>query len=137
MLSEDVATGMPWTKPHPRRLPTSNEYKENERIIKELESKINQLKQEIEDLEWERDKRRSFVAPFRRLPCDILCEIASHFVQERGSPQTLNQTCFSLREAVNGHKRLWSKIFLSIPLEDGAETQFYEDRFQVSCSYRQ
>lgn len=97
---------MPWTEPHPQRLPSSAEYLEAKRAIGELESKIAQLKQELRVLEWERDRRVSFIAPFHRLPIDILCEIASQYVQMRGSPAILGQVCHSLREAVNGHKAL-------------------------------
>ena len=69
---------MAWIDPNPSRIPTVVELSENKLRIKKLDDRIMQLTEELEKCRNERDGRRHFIAPFRRLPHELLCEIASH-----------------------------------------------------------
>jgi F-box-like len=81
------------TEPHSCRLPLAANPKE----------RIRQLEAHISDLKTESD-------PFRRLPLEILCEIAQYAIALGDSPLNLNQVCSSMRAAINGMKSLWANI---------------------------
>jgi hypothetical protein len=103
---------MAWKEPHPRRLPLPAEYLENKRLIKELDARIEKLRDELQVLETERNARLSFIAPFRGIPQELVGEIALQCVEIGESPQMLNQICANFREAVNNISNLWNKIYI-------------------------
>jgi hypothetical protein len=110
---------MQWTAPHPRRHPYPAEIQEGKRKIEELNPQIANLTNQIEELnklrlllEQERQNCQSFIAPFNRMPTEILCEIACHAVDQETSPLLLNQICAPMRDAVNGFKALWNHIYI-------------------------
>lgn len=104
---------MDWNQSHPRRIPSSEEMKDNKRIIAELDRKITSLQAELTALLRERERRASFLAPFRRLPTEILCEIVQYSRDAGVSLFVLNQINSTLREAVNGMSFLWNWLHLS------------------------
>ena len=118
-------SAMAWKEPYPRRLPHPEEYIENKRRIKELDAKIEKLRNELQVLETERNARLSFITPFHRLPQELLAEIALRCVRIGESPQMLNQICLNFREAVNNLSILWNKIYLH------ASGKTYDDPYRV------
>jgi hypothetical protein len=111
---------MEWHEPHPRRIATPAEVGENRRQIQALDDQIKAMtgknegpNQELLGLEQERANLQSFIAPYRRLPTELLGEIAWHCVQEGMKPSKLNQIDTAMRYAVNGFKALWSSIFVT------------------------
>jgi hypothetical protein len=144
---------MGWTAPHPRRRPDPAEIEEERRKIEELDQHIGNLADQIAELtqlrlaleqerlglEQERLNRQSFIAPFRRMPTEILCEIAGHAVRQ-GTPQLLlNQICSVMRDAVNGFKAFWNHIYItktSDYLLYEASCRDYPQR-NITCKNRQ
>jgi hypothetical protein len=111
---------MEWREPHPRRIATPAEVRENKRQIQALDDQIKEITgtnerptQEILQLQQERANRLSFIAPYRRLPTEVLAEIARYCVREGMKPSKLNQVDTAMRYAVNGFKAFWSSIFLT------------------------
>jgi hypothetical protein len=111
---------MAWREPHPRRIATPDEVQENKRQIQALDDQINAMiratdgsAQELLQLQQERANRLSFIAPYRRLPTEILSEIAWHCVHKGIKPSDLNQIDAAMRYAVNGFRALWSRIFVT------------------------
>lgn len=111
---------MGWTAPHPRRRPNPAEIEEGRRKIEELDRQIANAAEQIEEidqlkcaLQQERRNCQSFIAPFQRMPTEILCEIARHAVYELTPPMLLNQICSAMRDAVNGFKAFWKHINIS------------------------
>jgi hypothetical protein len=70
-----TTSAMTWKEPHPRRLPLPEEYIGNKGLIKELNVKIKKLRDELQVLKTERIVRVLFIAPFRRLPEELVSEI--------------------------------------------------------------
>jgi hypothetical protein len=108
-----------WKEPHPRRLPSTEEIQETRVVVEQLEDELSSLSREIEllqhkvsQLQKERAQRISFIAPFRRLPPEILAKIAQICIDAGDSPNTLNRVSSSMRLAVNGMKSLWGTIHL-------------------------
>ena len=123
---------MAWIDPNPSRIPTVVELYENKLRIKKLDDRIMQLTEELERCQDERDGRRRFIAPFRRLPHELLCEIASHGLDMGQSPLTLSHVCVSSRRALSGMKSLWTRIVLR---DRWSRFPRYQDKFQVSSQY--
>ncbi|KAG8761077.1 hypothetical protein FRC14_007858 [Serendipita sp. 396] len=108
-----------WAEPHPRRLPSLEETRQSKDHVSHLDTEIEELTSQIcalqlrvAQLEQERAQRISFIAPFRRLPEEILARIAELCIESGGSPTVLNRVCSSLRTAVNGMKELWGTIHI-------------------------
>lgn len=110
-----------WQEPHPQRLPSPGEIADNLVKIQEAKLRIKELTKQIRELERTRftaqcdhDNRVSFIAPFRRLPEEILHEIAAHCLEMKDGtkPWELNQVNKAMRTAVNGLKGLWSTIWI-------------------------
>jgi hypothetical protein len=111
---------MEWTAPHPPRRPYPAEIEEGRHKIEELDQQIAYLTNQTKEptrlrlhLEQERRNCESFIAPFRRMPTEILCEIAWHAVWQGTSRLVLNQICALMRDAVNGFKALWNYIYIT------------------------
>lgn len=110
---------MLWKESHPCRLPTPDELQDNRSKICDadvqitaLTSQINALQKLLEDIQRDRELRASFIAPFRRLPPEIIGEIALHCIHAGSpGPQILNQVSVSMRITINSTKALWSKIW--------------------------
>lgn len=108
-----------WVEPHPRRLPTSLEIEETHATVQQLDSEIDdlvvqisRLQDRVRQLKQERAQRLSFVAPFRRLPPELLVPIVELCINAGDPPTVLNSVCSSMRTAVNGMKRLWGTIHI-------------------------
>jgi hypothetical protein len=108
------------------------ELHENKLRIMILDDKITQLVEELERCRDERDGRRRFIAPFRRLPHELLCEIALHGLEMGQSPLTLSHVCVASREALSGMKSLWTKIILCVRW---SRLQQFDSKYQVSSQY--
>jgi hypothetical protein len=80
--------------------------------IDEMVSMTEESKQKLLQLRQERANRVSFIAAYRRLPTEILCEIAWHCLQIGMQPYILNQVDTAMRYAVNGFKALWARIYI-------------------------
>jgi len=79
--------------------------------INEMISMAEDLTQKLLQLQQERANRLSFIATYRRLPIEILCEIAWHCLQIGMQPSVLNRVDTAMRYAVNGFKALWARIY--------------------------
>lgn len=128
---------MTWKEPHPKRLPLPEEIKENKTRVEELISQVAIINRNIDklfkrrsQLQREISERRSFLAAFRRLPPEILSEIALRCVEGGGSPSQLNQICTSMRDAVNGTKSLWAKMYLACRKADISSPDYRVRRHQ-------
>lgn len=97
---------------HPTRLPSLEESALARQKIVWLNAQIFYLRNLLANLEHERDNCRSFIAPIRRLPPELLCQIAEHYDQLGGCVQLLSTVSSSFRCALVGIKRLWRKIIL-------------------------
>jgi len=111
---------MEWTAPHPRRCPYPAEIEEARRKTEELDLQIANITNQINELtkiqlslERERSNYQSFIAPFNRMPTEIICEIARHAVRQSTSPLALSRICGHMRDAVMGFKALWNHIFVT------------------------
>jgi hypothetical protein len=107
------AFNMEWAPLHPRRLPTAWEIQENRGKIRELDTNIADLKEQLEKLQADRNVRASFISSFRRLPAEILCEIIVNALNMGQSLARLSEVCASMRSAIIGMKQLWTNITLS------------------------
>jgi hypothetical protein len=113
---------MSWCEPHPRRNATAAEVEQNSRKIRALDQNIEAQEDNHDaihkriELPEEQANRQSFIAPFYRLPTEILCEIALHCVNGGMKPTDLNQINAAMRSAVNGYKALWASIYFASKL---------------------
>ena len=80
--------------------------------IDEMVSMTEKLTQKRLQLRQEQTNRLSFIATYRRLPAEILCEIAWHCLQIGMQPSVLNRVDMAMRHAVNGFKALWATIYI-------------------------
>lgn len=110
---------MTWEEPHPRYLPSAEETKVIETDIRHLDEEILKLTRQIDDLvdlrsdlQRQRSLKLAFIASFRRLPGEILAEIALQCIELGESPFRLTHICASMRDAVIGIKPIWSTIHL-------------------------
>lgn len=113
-----------WREPHPRRAPTLDEIREYKQEVLDLNKRLESMVGDTDnsarlrlELERERANLQSFIAPFNRLPTEILSEIARYGVRLRISRFTLSQISSSMRDAVIGFKTLWSTIVVTSPAE--------------------
>jgi hypothetical protein len=115
---------MVWVEPHPTRLPSPEEIAEGRTIIRDVDLKIAALSSQIDGLErlksnlqTIRDNQASFIASFRRLPPEILEEIALCYIdaQELRGVGVLDQVCSSLRAVVLRMKWIWQTIRIVEP----------------------
>jgi hypothetical protein len=115
---------MVWIEPHPTRLPSLAEIAESRAIIRDADLKIVALTNQIASLEklrsnlqTTRDNQASFIAPFRRLPPELLEEIALYYIgeQESRGAGVIDQVCSSLREVVLRMKWIWQTIRIVDP----------------------
>ena len=112
---------MVWVEPHPTRLPSPEEITEGRAIIRDADLKIAAFSSQIDGLErlrsnlkTIRDNQASFLAPFRRLPPELLKEIALYHIdtQEFRGVGALDQVCSSLRAVVLRMKWIWERIHI-------------------------
>jgi hypothetical protein len=110
---------MVWIEPHPMRVPSPQEIAQGRAIIRDADLKIAALSDQIENLErlrsnlqTVRDNQASFIATFRRLPPELLEEIAQCYIKKLEPHGTggLEQVCSSLRAVVLGMKWIWQTI---------------------------
>ncbi|CAG8730828.1 15214_t:CDS:1, partial [Acaulospora colombiana] len=106
---------MNWVEPHPKRLPTPNEILRIKDEVALLDFEIASLYTYLRELERDRDNKASFVAPIRRIPPEILGDIAMACLQVGIPPYILSQVSSLMRDAVNGMKKLWSSIHYFVP----------------------
>jgi hypothetical protein len=105
--------------PHPRRLPDEVEVRHCKAIITEidkdidaLELQMEKLNERLQDLKRKRANHVSFLAPFRRLPAEILCKIGVLCLHNEDSITTITSIHSSLRYAMIGMPSLWRYIRL-------------------------
>jgi hypothetical protein len=122
-----------WTEPHPRRLPSALEIEETHATVLQLDAEISHLQSQISllrdrvhKLEVERSQRVSFVAPFRRLPPEILVRIVELCINAGDPASILNSVSSSMRNAVNGMKVLWGTIHI-VPYKLGPKQREQEN----------
>jgi hypothetical protein len=106
--------------PHPRECPSLSDIQLSRAIIKNLERKIQLLQKKgnkryirIQDLYVKRANYLSYIAPFRRLPVEILSEIVYFSLSNSVELLTLTQICGRLRDVIINMALLWSHIHLS------------------------
>jgi hypothetical protein len=106
--------------PHPRKLPTDAEVHQCKTIIAEIgrgirdiEAEIENLKRRIGKLNRKRSNYNSYIAPFRRLPIEILGEIAILCTTNGDSITKMTSIHSSLRDAIIGMPSLWRYICLT------------------------
>jgi hypothetical protein len=118
---QEPVSKMVWKEPHPTRLPSPAEIAESRAIIQDADLKIAALTSQIEsleklrfDLQTIRDNQASFISNFRRLPPELLQEIALYYIDEMDPYRVgvLDQVCSSLREVVLRMKWLWQTIHI-------------------------
>ena len=80
--------------------------------IGEMVSMAEESTQNLLQLRQDRANRLSFIATYRRLPTEILCEIAWHCLQIGMQPSVLNRVDTAMRYAVNGFKAIWASIYI-------------------------
>jgi hypothetical protein len=106
------------------RVPSPQEIAQGRAIIRDADLKIAALSDQIENLErlrsnlqTVRDNQASFIATFRRLPPELLEEIALYYIDGQLPHGTgaLEQVCSSLRAVVLGMKWIWQTIRLVYP----------------------
>lgn len=111
-------------EPHPTRLPSPKEIEEGRAIIRDADLRIAELSRQIEPLKRLRShfqtiraNQMSFLSTFRRLPPEILEEIALHYInaQEVYGVGILDQVCSSLRAVVWRMKWIWKTIHIVQP----------------------
>jgi hypothetical protein len=100
---------MAWIEPHPMHLPSPQDIAEGRAIIRDADLRIAALSDQIEPLErlkshfqTIRDNQTSFLSTFRRLPPEILKEIALHYLNAQ-TPRgfgVLDQVCSSFRAVI-------------------------------------
>jgi hypothetical protein len=110
-------SGLPF--PHPRRLPNEAEVQQCKSIITEmdrdidvLEIQIEKLNARLQDLKRKRANHVSYLAPFRRLPVEILCKIGMLCLQNDRNVIKITSIHSSLRDAMIGIPTLWRHIRL-------------------------
>jgi hypothetical protein len=101
---------MEWMDTYPQRLPTPEEILQIKEEIQSMDSEIASLQIYLSRLKKDRENKAAFIAPFRRLPLEILGEIARFSLEMGEPPSTLNTICSSMRAAVNGMKALWTTM---------------------------
>jgi hypothetical protein len=115
---------MAWIEPHPTHLPSPKEIAEGRAIIRDADLRIAALSDQIEPLERlkshfqiNRDNQTSFLSTFRRLPPEILEEIALHYIdaQNPRGVGVLDQVCSSLRAVIWRMKWMWKTINIVQP----------------------
>jgi hypothetical protein len=111
------SSGLPF--PHPRRLPNEAEVQQCKAIIIEVDKDINALELQVEklngrlqDLKRKRANHVSYLAPFRRLPVEILCKIGMLCLQNDRNVIKITSIHSSLRDAMIGNQTLWRHIRL-------------------------
>jgi hypothetical protein len=105
--------------PHPRRLPThaeAQQYKatiaDMDKDIKTIEIQMEKLNERLQDLKRKRANHVSYLAPFRRLPAEILCKIGVLCLHNEDSITKITSIHSSLRYAMIGMSSLWRYIRL-------------------------
>ncbi|PVF94371.1 hypothetical protein CPB86DRAFT_818065 [Serendipita vermifera] len=101
---------MQWIDPHPRWVPTPDEILQVKDEIRSIDSEIASLRIYIAQLRKDRANKLAFIASFRRLPLELLGEIAMLCLKMGESPSKLNSISSSMRAAVNGMKALWTRM---------------------------
>jgi hypothetical protein len=106
--------------PHPKQLPTAVEIQYSTMIINDmdesignLKTKIHELQVRLQGLQRKRENYASYIAPFRRLPAEILSEIVRMGLYDGGYILDLAHINSQFRDAVFGTRSIWRHIRLS------------------------
>ncbi|PVF94370.1 hypothetical protein CPB86DRAFT_828662 [Serendipita vermifera] len=75
-----------------------------------MDSEVASLRIYVAQLRKDRANKLAFIASFRRLPLELLGEIAVFCLEMGESPSKLNSISSSMRAAVNGMKSLWTRM---------------------------
>jgi len=103
-------------QPHLKHLPTPAEVEETLAEISLIDGQIEAFRAQISALQKERAHKMSFIAPFRRLPSELLYAIMEEYMHQGGDPRVLAQTCSTFLDAIHGMKSLWSSIYFGNPV---------------------
>jgi hypothetical protein len=119
--------------PHPRRLPNEAEVQQCKAIITEMDKDINvlelqmeKLNERLQDLKRKRANHVSYLAPFRRLPAEILCKIGVLCLHNEDSITTITSIHSSIRDAMIGMPSLWRYIRL-VEKSSGRDNEEVDD----------
>ncbi|PVF94878.1 hypothetical protein CPB86DRAFT_788659 [Serendipita vermifera] len=122
--------------PHPRQIPTEAEVRLARSILEELEQSITSIESNIQELQAQllslRQQRAnyvSYISPFRRIPPEILAEIALICFHSGESLTKLTQINSTFRDAVTGTGSIWRRICLT---RDGSVRPF---RYHILVSH--
>ncbi|PVG01739.1 hypothetical protein CPB86DRAFT_870821 [Serendipita vermifera] len=109
--------------PHPRHRASVEEIRHAKSIIMHLGTTIENLEVKIKDmnsvlhqLQQKKANYKSYIAPFRQLPDEVLREIVLHCLHLRIPLRTLLHVCGPLRDVILGMTSVWSDISLEAPL---------------------
>jgi hypothetical protein len=112
--------------PHPRQLPTEDEIRHTKLVMEQLD-------RSIEDLQRKKANYASYVAPFRRLPTEILREIINICIDDGVDITVMAGICSRIRDVALGMTGIWSDIKLrSI---DSRVMRRFSDAFSREVSY--
>lgn len=103
--------------PHPKRLPTHAETRLAQSAIEELDkgigrlrAKVKELQKKIRGLQHKKANHVSFISPFRRIPAEVLAEIALMCLHTGDSLTKLTQINSNFRDAVIGTASIWRHV---------------------------
>jgi hypothetical protein len=120
--------------PHPRNYPNSAEARRCKEIIAKIDKKITSIelgteerREQLEDLSRRRANYISYIAPFRRVPAEILSEIGLLCLKNQDPLTTVTSIHGLLRDAMIGMSSLWRRIRLSAYDSESPQRAFFYD----------
>jgi hypothetical protein len=126
--------------PHPKQLPTAVEIQYATLVINDLDkgigslkTKIHELQVQLQGLQKKRKNYLSYIAPFRRLPAEIVSEIVWMWLYDGGYILDLAHINSQFRNAVFGTRSIWRHIRLTS--EDDPPFWFYRFVSQIISIY--
>ncbi|PVF94871.1 hypothetical protein CPB86DRAFT_626001 [Serendipita vermifera] len=106
--------------PHPKRLPTSAEVSQCKAAIEDLDQAMRRVLEQIYDLKVQlrsiarkRGNYLSFITSFRRLPVEILSNIALLCLNNGTSITILTSINSHFRDTIIGMPSLWRAVYLT------------------------
>jgi hypothetical protein len=101
--------------------------------IETIDMEIKKLRQRLQDLNRKRVNYTSYIAPFRRLPPEILGKIGAICLHNGESITKITGIHSSLRDAIIGMSLLWRYIRLTSPLADADPVFTYHAWVSYLC----
>jgi hypothetical protein len=120
--------------PHPRNYPDSTEIRRCKEIIAKIDEKIisielgtEECREQLKDLNRRRANYISYIAPFRRVPAEILSEIGLLCLENQEHITTVTSIHGLLRDAMIGMSSLWRQIRLFAYDPESPQRAFFYD----------